>query len=286
MHAKAVAQCTQVAEFLQDECVVLRNAFGIQKFLLQPKGQHSYVARISYEKEATSNPKGKKVIEKIEVEVKKIGNSPQKSTLRNISSLRSFYTQVGYMHAGGTCPGCKEPYRVTDLEEMGNVDADGGTMTLPLPPGAGNKMARRLSLVKSMRRSQTGDWDQNKWLFETKGTYGFGNAIWPAENGGDSAGGDGMNPAELNSRPWRPLTRKIKVTAAILSPCQRNVLGDEPAEAIKIPKATWMANGTHWPGTWITSAPEHTRGDHAGIIQVHDEVILEGPTESAEEASL
>lgn len=30
--------------------------------------------------------------------VKKIRISPQKSTLRNISSLRSFYTQVGYMH--------------------------------------------------------------------------------------------------------------------------------------------------------------------------------------------
>lgn len=107
---------------------------SIQKFLLQTKGQHSYDARTSYEKEATSNPKGKKIIEKIEVEgrelglykyfyktsffinqgevpksrdltclslvftVKKIRISPQKSTLRNISSLRSFYTQVGYMH--------------------------------------------------------------------------------------------------------------------------------------------------------------------------------------------
>jgi hypothetical protein len=46
--------------------VVLLNS--IQKFLLQPKGQHSYDSRISYEKEATSNPKGKKVIQKIEVE--------------------------------------------------------------------------------------------------------------------------------------------------------------------------------------------------------------------------
>lgn len=107
---------------------------------------------------------------------------------------------------------------MTDLEEMGNVDADGGTIALPPPPGAGNKMARRLSLVKSMRRSHTGDWDQNKWLFETKGTYGYGNAIWPTENGGDGAGGDGMNPAELNSKPWRPLTRKIKVPAGVLSP--------------------------------------------------------------------
>ncbi|KAJ4783629.1 Cellulose synthase family protein [Rhynchospora pubera] len=392
--------------------------------------------------------------------------------------------------AGGTCPGCKEPYRVTELEEMSNVDANGGTIALPPPPGAATKMARRLSLVKSMRRSQTNDWDQNKWLFETKGTYGYGNAIWPTENGGDGAGGDGMGPAELNSKPWRPLTRKIKVPAAVLSPyrllifirlavlglflawrvkhknedavwlwgmsvvceiwfafswildqlpklcpvnratdlavlkekfetpspanptgksdlpgldifvstadpdkepvlvtantilsilaadypveklscyvsddggalltfeamaeaasfanlwvpfCrkhdieprnpdsyfslkkdpyknkvrpdfvkdrrrvkreydefkvringlpdairrrsdayhareeinamkrQRNALGDEPAEPIKIPKATWMADGTHWPGTWINSASEHTRGDHAGIIQV------------------
>jgi cellulose synthase-like protein len=50
---------------------------------------------------------------------------------------------------------------------------------------------------------------------------------------------------------------------------QRNTLGDDPAEPIKIPKATWMADGTHWPGTWIHPAAEHTRGDHAGIIQVY-----------------
>ncbi|KAJ4758225.1 transmembrane protein [Rhynchospora pubera] len=89
--------CTEIAEFLQDECVVLRNAFGIQKFLLQPRGQHSYDARISYEKEEPINTK-KKVIEKIEVEVKKIRIISQKSMLRNFSSLRSFYTRVGYMH--------------------------------------------------------------------------------------------------------------------------------------------------------------------------------------------
>lgn len=44
--------------------------------------------------------------------------------------------------------------------------------------------------------------------------------------------------------------------------------GDEPIEPVKIPKATWMADGTHWPGTWINSSSEHSRGDHAGIIQV------------------
>jgi hypothetical protein len=43
---------------------------------------------------------------------------------------------------------------------------------------------------------------------------------------------------------------------------------DEPMDRLKIPKATWMADGTHWPGTWTVPAPEHTRGDHASILQV------------------
>lgn len=34
------------------------------------------------------------------------------------------------------------------------------------------------------------------------------------------------------------------------------------------PKATWMADMTHWPGTWMIPAPGYSRGDHAGIIQV------------------
>jgi hypothetical protein len=44
--------------------------------------------------------------------------------------------------------------------------------------------------------------------------------------------------------------------------------GDEPFEPVKIPKATWMADGTHWPGTWLQPSQDHARGDHAGIIQV------------------
>jgi cellulose synthase-like protein len=44
--------------------------------------------------------------------------------------------------------------------------------------------------------------------------------------------------------------------------------GDEPFEPVKIPKATWMADSTHWPGTWLHASQDHARGDHAGIIQV------------------
>lgn len=49
---------------------------------------------------------------------------------------------------------------------------------------------------------------------------------------------------------------------------RQNVDLDEPMEVAKIPKATWMADGTHWPGTWLHPSSDHTKGDHAGIIQV------------------
>ena len=50
---------------------------------------------------------------------------------------------------------------------------------------------------------------------------------------------------------------------------RRQTAADEIFEPLKVSKATWMADGTHWPGTWVVSGPEHSRGDHAGIIQVY-----------------
>lgn len=122
--------------------------------------------------------------------------------------------------AGALCPGCKEPYKNTELDE-GN-----GERPLPLPPPGGggmSKMERRLSLMKSTKsvlmRSQTAEFDHSRWLFETKGTYGYGNAIWPKEGAsGDGDDGDAHEPQELMSKPWRPLTRKVKIPAAVLSP--------------------------------------------------------------------
>lgn len=119
----------------------------------------------------------------------------------------------------GMCPGCKEPYKNTELDEVA-VD-DGRPLPLP-PPGGVSKMERRLSLMKSTKsalmRSQTGDFDHNRWLFETKGTYGYGNAIWPKEGDFGNGKDDVSEPTELMSRPWRPLTRKLKIPAAVLSP--------------------------------------------------------------------
>ncbi|KAL9342110.1 hypothetical protein Peur_065435 [Populus x canadensis] len=127
---------------------------------------------------------------------------------------------------GGICPGCKEPYKNTELDEVA-VDS-GRPLPLP-PPGTMSKMERRLSLMKSTKsvlmRSQTGDFDHNRWLFETRGTYGYGNAIWPNDggfgNGNDEEVGE---PKELMSKPWRPLTRKLKIPAAVISPYRLLIL--------------------------------------------------------------
>lgn len=40
------------------------------------------------------------------------------------------------------------------------------------------------------------------------------------------------------------------------------------SESGPVLKATWMADGTHWPGTWLDPTADHKKGDHAGIIQV------------------
>lgn len=126
---------------------------------------------------------------------------------------------------GGICPGCKEPYKNTDLDEIA-VD-NGRPLPLP-PPGGMSKMERRLSLMKSTKsvlmRSQTGDFDHNRWLFETRGTYGYGNAIWPKDGGFTGKDDDVVEPTELMNKPWRPLTRKLKIPAAVLSPYRYFVL--------------------------------------------------------------
>ncbi|KAL4591793.1 hypothetical protein LXL04_004764 [Taraxacum kok-saghyz] len=44
--------------------------------------------------------------------------------------------------------------------------------------------------------------------------------------------------------------------------------GVDPTEPIKIKRATWMADGTHWPGTWANPSKDHAKGDHPGILQV------------------
>ena len=88
--------------------------------------------------------------------------------------------------------------------------------------GGGSKMERRMSVLNSVNnksmllRSHTQDFDHNRWLFETKGTYGIGNAFWQEENAfGDD---NGMSMSDFMDKPWKPLTRKVRIPGAILSP--------------------------------------------------------------------
>ncbi|KAL5229999.1 hypothetical protein ABZP36_028775 [Zizania latifolia] len=122
---------------------------------------------------------------------------------------------------GGACPGCKELYKHAEWEEVvaaSNHDALNRALSLSHPHGP--KMESRLSMVKQSAAS--GEFDHNSWLFETKGTYGYGNAIWPD----DSTDDDGVpgHPKELMSKPWRPLTRKLRIQAAVISPYRLLVL--------------------------------------------------------------
>ncbi|CAN6283775.1 unnamed protein product [Urochloa humidicola] len=135
---------------------------------------------------------------------------------------------------GAACPGCKEPYKSTEWEDLAG-GGEGGEVTraLSLPRGpaganGGHKIERRLSLVKQGNANQGGEFDHNRWLFETKGTYGYGNAIWPQDGADDDADGGAPagpgHPKELLAKPWRPLTRKLKIPAAVISPYRLLVL--------------------------------------------------------------
>ena len=124
---------------------------------------------------------------------------------------------------GAACPGCKEPYKNTEWEDLAGGAEVTRALSLPRgPAGAnGHKMERRLSLVKQTNVNQSGEFDHNRWLFETKGTYGYGNALWPKDGhaGGGGTGFSGFEePPNFGSRCRRPLTRKTSVSQAILSP--------------------------------------------------------------------
>ncbi|XP_062204687.1 cellulose synthase-like protein D4 [Phragmites australis] len=131
------------------------------------------------------------------------------------------------------CPGCKEPYSAGgDTDDDGCDDDEAVSSSeerdqLPL-----TSMAKRFSLVHSMKvpssngcaggGGKPAEFDHARWLFETKGTYGYGNALWPKDGHGGGGGGTGFAGFEdlpnFSARCRRPLTRKTSVSQAILSP--------------------------------------------------------------------
>ncbi|CAO2037558.1 unnamed protein product [Urochloa humidicola] len=87
--------CMEAPEFLRDECMVLRSAFGIQNFLLHPKHISQVDGKQVYDKDGSCTIKGRKLVKQIEIEVKKIRVVPHRPKLRATSSFRNLYMQAG-----------------------------------------------------------------------------------------------------------------------------------------------------------------------------------------------
>ncbi|CAM6029697.1 unnamed protein product [Sphagnum balticum] len=135
---------------------------------------------------------------------------------------------VDALKTSGKCPGCKDQYRSSSSSGDESPRDAAQPRALPLPAGIdSNKMERRLSLLKtkSLKSSKSLDFDHSRWLYATKGTYGYGNAVWPKEDGyaGGNNTGIGAQP-DFNDRSRRPLSRKAHVSAGILSPYRLLVL--------------------------------------------------------------
>lgn len=111
-------------------------------------------------------------------------------------------------NGAGTCPGCKEPSRVPDAIDEENHES--------IPRGT--RFGKNFSMVRSFKNPNH-DFDHAQWLFETKGTYGYGNAVWPRDGYMCGRGIDrNENPPDFSDRRNKPLTRKVAISAAILSP--------------------------------------------------------------------
>ncbi|CAM6125730.1 unnamed protein product [Calypogeia fissa] len=163
----------------------------------------------------------------------------------NFKICRDCYLDA--LAAGGKCPGCKDEYKEA-ADEHADLDQDQddednyhheqqitGRRALP-PPGMDEHSAteRRLSVMKSSKppllmsqQHQAGGeaFEHARWLYETKGTYGYGNAVWPKDDsymGGDGNGGPGGvgggAPPNFGDKGRRPLTRKLKIAPGVISP--------------------------------------------------------------------
>ncbi|CAN4091369.1 unnamed protein product [Withania somnifera] len=120
---------------------------------------------------------------------------------------------------GGYCPGCKDSYKGISDDESDELKSEAKDQANPLPSrGGGGRMEKNFSLVQSFKNPNQ-DFDHTRWLFETKGTYGYGNALWPSEGQEFGRGIDrSTNPPDFSARRNRPLTRKVGISAAIISP--------------------------------------------------------------------
>ncbi|KAM3684561.1 hypothetical protein ACJW31_11G053000 [Castanea mollissima] len=87
--------CTEAPEFLRDECIVLRSAFGLHNFLLQPRAAQPMEGRTTKSVEQICGSKAKKVVGKIRVEVRKLRVIPRRKLKSTYSQRGAIYVQAG-----------------------------------------------------------------------------------------------------------------------------------------------------------------------------------------------
>lgn len=87
--------CTEAPEFLRDECLLLRSAFGLYKFLLQPRDIYRREGKAADTAEEKCTSKPKRVVGKISVEVKKVRIVPRKKLKITYSQRSAVYMQAG-----------------------------------------------------------------------------------------------------------------------------------------------------------------------------------------------
>ncbi|KAI3774836.1 hypothetical protein L1987_49398 [Smallanthus sonchifolius] len=87
--------CTEAPVFLNDECRLLRSAFGLHKFLLQPRGFKPVASSGTENTDKACPLKVKKVIGKIKVEVRKVRIIPQRKLKDTYSQQSAIYVQAG-----------------------------------------------------------------------------------------------------------------------------------------------------------------------------------------------
>ncbi|KAE8075472.1 hypothetical protein FH972_014188 [Carpinus fangiana] len=87
--------CTEAPEFLRDECLILRSAFGLHKFLLQPRGVQPMEGRTSKSVEQICLLNAKKVVGKIRVEVRKLRVIQRRKLKSTYSQRGAIYIQAG-----------------------------------------------------------------------------------------------------------------------------------------------------------------------------------------------
>ncbi|CAM8981382.1 unnamed protein product [Rhodiola kirilowii] len=108
----------------------------------------------------------------------------------------------------GTCPGCKEPYKVGDYDEDVQGYNPGG-----VPPGGSKAMSIR------RRNDESGEFDSSKYSYGSKDSYGYDNVVWSeGEMYGDSKDMDDDEELLGGDRPWRPLSYKLPIKPSLIIP--------------------------------------------------------------------